>query len=192
MGVLVALVGPWQLSALAGFDLAAAVFVLIAWIEASSLDARGTASRARMEDGSAGFVGTSVIVSSLAALVLEVIGLVEAERQSGTVKVLLVVLAVLAVVLGWLAVQSVYTFHYARLYFADDRRGIDFNSDDPPDFGDFIYFTITIAMTYQVSDTNISDSRIRRVVSRHALLSFVFGTAIIGTTINVMAGLIGQ
>lgn len=182
---------PWQVSCLAGFDLAALVFVLIAWIEVGFLDAHETESRARKEDGSAGFVGSTVITSSLAALVLEVLGLTHAEQTGGTFETPLIALSVLAVILGWLAVQSVYMFHYARLYFAEDRRGIDFNTDEPPHFGDFIYFTITIAMTYQVSDTSISDSRIRRVVSRHALLSFLFGTAIIGTTINVMAGLIG-
>jgi uncharacterized membrane protein len=168
------------------------VFVVITWTGVRSLDAAATASSLHLEDGSSGFVGTAVVLSSLGALILEVLGLNEAEQSGSHFEGPLIALAVLAVVTGWLAVQAVYTLHYARLYFDDERRGIDFNSDEPPDFGDFIYFTITIAMTYQVSDTNISDSRIRRVVTRHAMLSFLFGTAIIGTTINVMAGLIGN
>jgi uncharacterized membrane protein len=45
-------------------------------------------------------------------------------------------------------------------------------------------------MTYQVSDTDISDRAIRRTITHHALISFVFGTVIIGLTINVIAGLI--
>ena len=46
-------------------------------------------------------------------------------------------------------------------------------------------------MTYQVSDTDITTREIRRLILRHALLSFMFGTAIIAMTINVVAQLIG-
>ena len=45
-------------------------------------------------------------------------------------------------------------------------------------------------MTFQVSDTDTSDPGIRRTVTRHALLGYVFGTVIVGVTINVVAGLI--
>jgi uncharacterized membrane protein len=44
-------------------------------------------------------------------------------------------------------------------------------------------------MTYQVSDTDITTKAMRRTALRHALLSYLFGTAIIAMTINVVAGL---
>jgi uncharacterized membrane protein len=44
-------------------------------------------------------------------------------------------------------------------------------------------------MTYQVSDTDLTTRAVRRTALRHALLSYVFGTAIIAVTINVVAGL---
>ena len=43
-------------------------------------------------------------------------------------------------------------------------------------------------MTYQVSDTNVTSAAIRPVVLRHCLLSYVFGAAILATTINLVAG----
>jgi uncharacterized membrane protein len=45
-------------------------------------------------------------------------------------------------------------------------------------------------MTYQVSDTAMTTPEMRRVVLRHALLSYLFGAVIIATAINVIAGLI--
>jgi uncharacterized membrane protein len=45
-------------------------------------------------------------------------------------------------------------------------------------------------MTFQVSDTNISDKRMRRTALRHALLSFIFGAVILGLTINVVGTLL--
>ena len=44
-------------------------------------------------------------------------------------------------------------------------------------------------MTFQVSDTNLQTKQVRRMALRHALLSYVFGTLIIATTVNLVAGL---
>ena len=49
--------------------------------------------------------------------------------------------------------------------------------------------SFTLGMTYQVSDTNITNHAIRPTVLRHTLLSFVFGSVIFATTINLVAGL---
>jgi len=191
-GSLVALLAAWQTSVLVAFDVAALAFVLLLWIDIHDLDQGGTEEMIRNDDASAGLIGSIIVLACVAGLVLEILGLVKAQQVHGAERAVLIVLAVLAVVAGWSTVHSVYTLHYARLYFDDDRRGIDFNGDEPPDFFDFAYFTFTVGMTYQVSDTNISDRRIRRAVTRHALVSFLFGTVIIGTTINVMAGLVGR
>lgn len=45
-------------------------------------------------------------------------------------------------------------------------------------------------MTYQVSDTDVSSPAIRATVLRHSLLSYVFGTSILATTINLVAGMV--
>ncbi len=55
---------------------------------------------------------------------------------------------------------------------------------------DFAYFSFTIGMTFQVSDTNISSKRIRRLTLHHALLSYLFGAVILGLAINVVASLL--
>jgi uncharacterized membrane protein len=44
-------------------------------------------------------------------------------------------------------------------------------------------------MTFQVSDTNITSSYIRRTILRHTLLSYLFGTVIVAATVNLVAGL---
>ncbi|SDM49366.1 Protein of unknown function [Streptomyces wuyuanensis] len=46
-------------------------------------------------------------------------------------------------------------------------------------------------MTYQVSDTNVSSSTIRAIVLRHPLLSYLFGTSILATAINLVVGIVG-
>ena len=101
-------------------------------------------------------------------------------------------MAAATVVLSWLAVQTVFTLRYAHLYYSEGEvGGIDFHDEEAPDYGDFAYLAFTVGMTYQVSDTNVGSKRIRTIVRRHALLSYMFGVAVIATTINVAAGLLG-
>ena len=65
-------------------------------------------------------------------------------------------------------------------------------STKDPDYRDFAYLAFTIGMTYQVSDTNLTSTSIRRTALHHAVLSFVFGTSIIAMMINVVAGLLNR
>lgn len=71
------------------------------------------------------------------------------------------------------SVHTVFTLKYARLYYTGTDGGISF----------------TVGMTFQVSDTDVSDKGIRRTILRHMLLSYVFGAVIIAVTINLVAGL---
>jgi uncharacterized membrane protein len=97
---------------------------------------------------------------------------------------------VLAIVGAWTIVSTHFTFRYASLYYDGVDGGIDFNTEALPDYLDFAYLAFTVGMTYQVSDTDITDRKIRRAITRHALLSYLFGTCIVATTINVVASFI--
>jgi uncharacterized membrane protein len=88
-----------------------------------------------------------------------------------------------------------YASRYAHLYYTPPVGGIDFSPSDQspepgdrPAFRDFFYFSYNLGMTYQVSDTNVTGPKLRSVVLRHCLLSYLFGAAILATTINLVAG----
>lgn len=51
---------------------------------------------------------------------------------------------------------------------------------------------VHLGMTYQVSDTAVRSRAVRAVVLRHTLLSYVFGTVILATTISLVAGVAGS
>jgi uncharacterized membrane protein len=78
---------------------------------------------------------------------------------------------------------------YAREYYVDQDGGIDFNMAQPPVWTDFAYLSFTIGMTFQVSDTDLQTTALRRLALRHMLISYLFGAVIIAITINVVAGL---
>jgi uncharacterized membrane protein len=102
---------------------------------------------------------------------------------------MLAAIGVLTVALAWLVVPTVYTLQYARLYYAGDPGGIDFNQESPPRYADFAYLSLTLGMTFQVSDTDLRTSEMRATALRQALLSYLFGVVIVATTINLIASL---
>lgn len=115
--------------------------------------------------------------------------LLKGAQEHGALEALLTFLSVTTVVLSWSAVQTVFTLRYARLYYSTGG-GVDFNEQDAPDYRDFAYLALTIGMTYQVSDTDLTSKTIRRTATRQALVSYLFGTFVLAMTINVVAGLV--
>ncbi len=101
-----------------------------------------------------------------------------------------------AVALGWLLIHTVFSFHYAHMYYRDsDRdkesdRGLAFPGGAEPDFMDLAYFSFVIGMTFQVSDVQITSKGIRRLVLWHGLISFAYNTAILALVVNVVSGLL--
>jgi len=99
-------------------------------------------------------------------------------------------LAVASVALSWSVVQTVFTSHYARLYYRHPAGGIDFNQQARPRYSDFAYLAFTVGMTFQVSDTSLQTATLRATALRQALLSYLLGAVILATTINLVAGLL--
>ena len=189
-GTASALVLPWQVAVLAGWDTAAGVFLVWVWAGVVSVTGGETAAVATREDPKRAVADVILVGASVGCLVGVGFTLIKAAHSQGTAAAALVALAVLSVVVSWTVVQSVFMLRYARLYYGDPVGGIDFNEEPRPDFLDFAYLAFTIGMTYQVSDTGFSSQTMRRTALRHALLSFLFGTFILAMTINVVAGLL--
>ena len=188
--VVVAFLGPWQLAILAGLDVGGIFIVGSVWAFVPKLDAEQTKALASSEDRSAAGDDLVILVASVASLVGVLVALAAADDGGQVLKATMTVAAVVSVVVAWMTVHSVFLLRYARLYYEPPIGGIDFSIDEQPDYLDFAYVAFSVGMTYQVSDTAISSREIRRTVTRHALLAFLFGTVIIGVTINVVGSLV--
>ena len=186
-----ALLMPWQVATLLGWSAAAAVFMASVWVSVGPMDGAATAEFAMREDDSRTAADLILITASAASLLGVALTLLKASGESGSSRVFISAVGTLSVILSWGAVHTVFMLRYARLYFAGGG-GIDFNDDHPPNYLDFAYVAFTIGMTYQVSDTTLTEKLIRRTAFRHALLSYVFGTGVVAMLINVVAGLLNR
>ena len=164
-------------------------FLVWVWWTIRGSDAEETARIAKTEDPSRTLADLVLVSASVASLLGVGFALVKASSQAGAARALITAVAVMTVAVSWSAVHALFTLRYADLYYAADG-GIDFHDDRAPDYGDFAYVAFTIGMTYQVSDTDLVSRPIRMTALRHALLSYLFGIAVIAATINVIAGLL--
>ncbi|MFN2615171.1 MAG: DUF1345 domain-containing protein [Actinomycetota bacterium] len=188
-GIVVAIAGPWQAAPAAGWGTTAAVYAGWVWLGVLWLDGAETSRFATREDPSRAVADSLVLFASVGSLGEVALLLSKAGGSSTTLRSIYVGSSVASVVMSWVLIHTVFTLHYARLYYGGRAGGVDFKQAEPPRYTDFAYLAFTIGMTFQVSDTDLQDSAIRSAALRHALLSFLFGVAIFATTINLIAGL---
>ena len=171
----------------------ALTFIIISVIIFFKLQVSDIEKRANDEDGSRLFVFISILLSSFASMLTVL--LLMLSNTMRTQEALTVTISILGIMVSWILVHTIFTFHYANMYYSNQ---IDNTSDDEPlifpgkakpDYLDFAYFSFVIGMTFQVSDVQIASQRIRKLSLVHALLSFTLNTFVVALTINLIAGL---
>jgi uncharacterized membrane protein len=106
------------------------------------------------------------------------------------------VLVAVTLFVSWLMTHTTFAFRYAHEFYEvdSDRTGIagglEFPGEKRPDYLDFMYFSLVLGMTFQVSDVQITARKFRRLAVVHGLLSFLFNTIILALTVNLAAGLL--
>lgn len=98
----------------------------------------------------------------------------------------------------WLQMHNSFAMLYAKLYFdlnpapaADgpNPQGFIFSGQDEPLFSDFLYVSYAVGLTYAMSDTNLEDSKVRRIVLMHSLVSFLFLSIVLTELIHLLGSL---
>jgi uncharacterized membrane protein len=177
-------------SILLGWDLAVVIYLVWTWGSVGRLDPGDTAHLAKREDPSTPVSELAILGAGIAVLAAVGFALVKAGQTTGGLKAYLVSIGLLSVVLSWTMVHTVFALRYARAYYSEPVGGIQFNETEPPNYVDFAYYSFTVGMTFQVADTNITLRTIRRTTLHHALLSYLFGSVLLGLVINVVATLL--
>ena len=171
----------------------ALTFIITSAIVFFKLPVSEISKRANEEDGSRLFVLIIILVSSFASM-FTVLLLIVSDKMPAH-KSLTEVMSVIGMIVSWTLVHTVFTFHYANMYYfkQPDDKSIDeplkFPGKIKPNYLDFAYFAFVIGMTFQVSDVEINSPIVRRTALAHGLLSFAFNTFVVALTINLIAGI---
>lgn len=183
---------PWSLPldvrALIAWDAGAIVYVAGAAIVFSTCSAEDIHRRAVAEDETRLTFFALILLATLSSFwaVVGVIG--EGKAAEGYLKGLFVALAGLAIVSAWTCFKlysrritptATIIGTSSAMRRDEEKGGFSFNGDGQPDYWDFLYFTTSIGAASQTSDVSITDRKVRRLVTCHAILSFAFNTAVV-------------
>ncbi|WP_199560130.1 DUF1345 domain-containing protein [Sphingomonas psychrotolerans] len=169
------------------FDMGAALFLLISLplLHHRSGDMRRSAERNDANRLLLLFLTLAVSLVVLVAVASELMQGDSPDMRS-------IALIVGTLVLCWVFSNTIYTLHYAHLYYragdGGDAGGLQFPETPEPDYWDFVYFAFCLGMTFQTSDVSVTDRGLRKVVTLHCLAAFVFNLGIVAFTINVLGG----
>jgi uncharacterized membrane protein len=164
--------------------------LIFAWM--TRLTAEQICTRYIEEDESAPIILAVVTSAALLSLVAIVDTLATIKQVAGTERVAHFVLATLTLVSSWILVPSMFTTHYADMFYSakEEDRPLRFPETPMPVFWDFAYFSFTIAAACQTADIATLNAGVRKAVLAHTVISFLFNASILGFAINVTAGLI--
>ena len=104
-----------------------------------------------------------------------------------------VALGAVTVLLSWTFMHVIFALHYAHEFYGeggDDRvGGLDFPGNEEPDYWDFLYYSLVVAMTAQVSDVQVTSKTIRRLTTVHGVVAFFFNVTVLALTVNIVSSL---
>jgi uncharacterized membrane protein len=173
-------------SLLIGWDFRAVTFMAWTWRVIWPFNPAQTASHAEDEEPGRRTVFILILGGALASLVG--VGLLLANELPDNYEAVAPAVSVVSVVISWFAVHTLYALSYAKIYFREKPvGGIDFNTDHPPRYSDFAYVAYAVGMSFAISDTNLTSSRMRATALKHGLLSYLFGSVIVASVVNLIA-----
>jgi uncharacterized membrane protein len=180
---------PWRMPTrlIVGWDLGVALYLTLSGRAAVRATIATMRQRAAINDDGAIallVLATAAALASLAAV------LAELGHAPGWYQV---TLGVGTILLSWAFMHWIFALHYAHEFYgaAGDKGsgGLIFPGNQDPDYWDFLYYSLVVAMTAQVSDVQVTSKTIRRLTTVHGVVSFFFNVAVLALTVNIVSGL---
>jgi uncharacterized membrane protein len=180
---------PWRMPTrlIVGWDLGVVLYLVLSYRAAAHTSIATIRQRAAINDDGAIallVLATAAALASLAAV------LAELGHAPGWYQV---ALGVGTILLSWAFMHWIFALHYAHEFYGTGRDkqtgGLVFPGDQEPDYRDFLYYSLVVAMTAQVSDVQITSKAIRRLTTVHGVVSFFFNVAVLALTVNIVSSL---
>lgn len=130
------------LGILVGIAVAETVFVVAGWLVLWPMDAAATHENARREEFRPLAEELVVVTAALSGLVGIVVLLLIGDTDLSHAAA---ALALCGVFMSWAALHLMYAARYAYIYHQPPGGGIDFNTEGPPRYIDFLYFSYNLA-----------------------------------------------
>ncbi len=181
---------------LLGWNVGLALYLVTTHIMMLRADEARIRKRAAEQDEGALVILVLTLVATIASLIAIVVELGSARPGPHASDLGPALLAMLTIVMSWSFVHTIFALHYAHEYYGERRDGVigglAFPGDEHPLYWDFLYFSLVIGMTSQVSDVAISSKVIRRMATVHGVFAFFFNLTVLALTVNLVSNLVSS
>lgn len=174
------------------WDLTATIYIIATFWMMSRSSIDDCQEHAAMYDEGDWIILALVIASAAASFVCIAVEL-PALKSPGNSVLLGTIITGLTVALSWAFTHTVFTLHYANVYYRPDEDGpggLEFPGTRKPDYRDFLYYSFVIGCAAQTGDVATVSHPMRRLTMVHGIVAFAFNTAVLALTINVGASLL--
>jgi uncharacterized membrane protein len=174
----------WALGAMAAFDVAAVLLLVLCLPLLGTGEAEEIRAHAERNDAN-----RHVLLAIVGIVMAVLLTAVAAEAVGHNPQPLTKALIIGTLALAWLFSNTVFALHYAHLAYMmpeDGCHGFEFPGTEQPDYWDFVYFAFTCGMAFATSDVQVTNQHVRRVVTIHCLAAFAFNIGVLAFTINVL------
>lgn len=190
-----ALPAAWWLTTrlLVGWDVGVGLYLVLAYALIARSQIDQIRRHAAMQDEGRLGILVLTVAAALASLGAIVVKLASGPTLGSSRQPADLALATVTILLSWAFIHTIFALHYAHEFYDENGGaggGLNFPGKDPPDYWDFVYFSFVIGMTSQVSDVAVACKPIRRTVTAHGIVSFVFNAALLALTVNIAASAI--
>ncbi|KAF3999878.1 DUF1345 domain-containing protein [Glaciimonas immobilis] len=168
-------------------------YLVAIWWMMATASARQVKHRAALEDENDTIILVLICIAATASIGAVVFGLSQAKNFLPGPKEVRYLFTGLTVLGSWFLVGTIFTLHYARLFYSHGTGPAPLRfpeGEENPDYWDFLYFSFTLAVAVQTSDVSVMTRGMRKTVLMQSILTFLFNSAILGLSINIAAGLI--
>jgi uncharacterized membrane protein len=179
---------------LLGWDIAVWAYLLMIWAHMLLSSREDVRAHASIDDEKAVTV-LAVVCTATIASVLAILFELSSKGPAPGSQAFRSTLTGMTLLGAWFLIPTIFTLHYARVYYASDPKRPALAFPDgalEPDYLDLLYFSFTIAVASQTADIGLRDSSARRAVLAQSVLSFYFNVSVLGLCINVAAGMLGN
>jgi uncharacterized membrane protein len=195
LGVLASLLLPLgKARIILGWDIGAGLFLILNGVSMALTPPNRMSARAQAQQDGEWTVFTLALAAIIASLFVIFLEFEALKDLHGAERVSHLVILVTTLVISWLTMQAVFGLRYAHEFYTPQdgelQRGLEFPGESEPDYYDFMYFSLVLGMTFQVSDVQITHRHLRRLAALQGFISFSFNTVILALTVNLAAGLV--
>lgn len=171
---------------LVGWDAGVALYIALVLVMVAGADAADMRHESALQDEGRIVIPVLTVLAGLASLAAILFWL-RTTPESGYAPLSLGLLF-LTTLLSWAFIHIMFALHYAHEYYAEHRGkggGLRFPGKEEPQYWDFLYLAFAIGTSTAVSDVEVTSRAIRRTVTAHGIVAFVFNVTLIALTVSI-------